>query len=166
MKYVIHIYTRGYWNQTKFPIHKVWWLREATQTFIPLDVKSFKTQRSRISIEFIAKNGKPNMLAHGSGGDVHRDFVWPNQNSKFSNQNSKFSNQNSKFSNQNSKFSNQNSKFSNQNSKFSNQNSKFSNQNSKFSNQNSKFSNQNSKFSNQNSKLSNKNSWICYSKLA
>ena len=30
---------RGYWNQTKFPIHKVWWLREATQigqTFIPL----------------------------------------------------------------------------------------------------------------------------------
>ena len=29
----------GYWNQTKFPIHKVWWLREASQTvqtFIPL----------------------------------------------------------------------------------------------------------------------------------
>ena len=30
---------RGYWNQTKFPIHKVWWLREGSQvgqTFIPL----------------------------------------------------------------------------------------------------------------------------------
>ena len=30
---------QGYWNQTKFPIHKVWWLREASQigqTFIPL----------------------------------------------------------------------------------------------------------------------------------
>ena len=28
----------GYWNQTKLPIHKVWWLREASQigqTFIP-----------------------------------------------------------------------------------------------------------------------------------
>ena len=30
---------RGYWNQTKFPIHKVWWLREPSQigqTSIPL----------------------------------------------------------------------------------------------------------------------------------
>ena len=33
---------RGYWNQTKFPIHKVWWLREAAQirqTFITLREK-------------------------------------------------------------------------------------------------------------------------------
>ena len=31
--------TRGYWNETKFSIHKVWWLREASQigqTLIPL----------------------------------------------------------------------------------------------------------------------------------
>ena len=44
----------GYWNQSKFPIHKVWWLREASeigQTFIPLcEQKSFKTQRGRIPI--------------------------------------------------------------------------------------------------------------------
>ena len=29
----------SYWNQTKFPTHKVWWIREAAQigqTFIPL----------------------------------------------------------------------------------------------------------------------------------
>ena len=24
-----HVYACSYWNQTKFPIHKVWWLREA-----------------------------------------------------------------------------------------------------------------------------------------
>ena len=23
---------RGYWNQTKFPIHKVWWLRETSKS--------------------------------------------------------------------------------------------------------------------------------------
>ena len=46
------MYTQGYWNLTKFPIHKVWWLREALQigqTFIPVDVKkTFKTQYGRI----------------------------------------------------------------------------------------------------------------------
>ena len=44
----------GYWNQTKFPIHKLWWLREAAQirqTFItPMWKKLFKTQRGRIPI--------------------------------------------------------------------------------------------------------------------
>ena len=37
VKYVIHVYA-VYWNQTKFPIHKVWWLRLRLieQTFIPL----------------------------------------------------------------------------------------------------------------------------------
>ena len=30
MKYVV-ICIHGYWNQTKFSIHKVWWLREAAQ---------------------------------------------------------------------------------------------------------------------------------------
>ena len=37
VKYVIHV--NDYWNQTKFHIHKVWCLREATQigqTFITL----------------------------------------------------------------------------------------------------------------------------------
>ena len=47
---------RGYhWNQTKFPIHKVWWLREASQigqTFIPLYEQVIsKTQRGRIPID-------------------------------------------------------------------------------------------------------------------
>ena len=31
--------TRGYRNQTKFPMHRVWWLREAAQfgqTFVPI----------------------------------------------------------------------------------------------------------------------------------
>ena len=41
MKYVIHVYVRGYWNQTKFPHTQsiVAKLREASQigkTFIPL----------------------------------------------------------------------------------------------------------------------------------
>ena len=42
----------GCWNQTKFPSHKVWWLREASQirqTFMPLCEKLFKTQRSKSS---------------------------------------------------------------------------------------------------------------------
>ena len=46
---------RGYWNQTKFPKQKVWWLREAAQIgqmFIPLcEKKSFKTQHGTISID-------------------------------------------------------------------------------------------------------------------
>ena len=45
---------RGYWNQTKFPIHKVWWLGEASQirkTFIPLCKKVVYTQHGRIPID-------------------------------------------------------------------------------------------------------------------
>ena len=44
----------GYWNQSKFPVHKVWWLREASQigqTFIPRCEKLFKTQHGRIIID-------------------------------------------------------------------------------------------------------------------
>ena len=58
VKYGIHVYVciHSYWNQTKFPIHKVWWLREASQigkTVIPLQYvkKLFKTQPGRIPID-------------------------------------------------------------------------------------------------------------------
>ena len=47
VKYVIHVYM-----QTKFLIHKVLWLREASQTFIPLWGKShFKTTAWQIAID-------------------------------------------------------------------------------------------------------------------
>ena len=45
----------GYWKQTKFPTHKVWWLREAAQIgqmFTPLcEKKFFKTQHGIIPID-------------------------------------------------------------------------------------------------------------------
>ena len=47
---MIHVYAG-----TKFPIYKVWWLREASQiaqTFMPQYVKkSFKTQHDKIPID-------------------------------------------------------------------------------------------------------------------
>ena len=40
------MYVRGYWNQTKFPICKVWWLRErphkSSKSLYPYVKKSFK----------------------------------------------------------------------------------------------------------------------------
>ena len=55
------IHICGYWNQTKFPIHKVWWLRQALligQTSIPptctctcMWTSRLKTQHSRIPID-------------------------------------------------------------------------------------------------------------------
>ena len=37
-QWFMYMYICGYWNQTKFPIHNIWWLREASQigqTFTP-----------------------------------------------------------------------------------------------------------------------------------
>ena len=65
---------------TKFPIYKVWWLREASQirhTFIPFYVKmSFKAQHGRIPIDpavlagighrFLAKKKELKILMRGS----------------------------------------------------------------------------------------------------
>ena len=56
---------------TKFPIYKVWWLREASQIgqmFIyPIVGKSFQTQQlAAIGHRFIAKKRKLNMLTCGS----------------------------------------------------------------------------------------------------
>ena len=53
-------YKRGYWHQTKFPIHKVWWLRgvaQIGQTFTPLCESCLIRQRGRVPIghRFIAK---------------------------------------------------------------------------------------------------------------
>ena len=64
-KYLIHVYLG-----TKFPVHKVWWLREASQigqTFIPFVKKSFKTQHGRIPID-------PAMLAA-----IGHRFIAPNK---------------------------------------------------------------------------------------
>ena len=49
-------FIRGYWNQTKFTMHKVWWIIEASQigqTFILLYVKKsfIKTQHGRFKID-------------------------------------------------------------------------------------------------------------------
>ena len=54
--------TYFYWNQTKFPIHKVWWIREASQieqTFIP-HVKSclkHSTAEFQLIQQFLAAIG-------------------------------------------------------------------------------------------------------------
>ena len=46
---VIHVkMCTSYWNQIKLSIHKVWWLREAAQTYLK---KSFKAQCGRIPID-------------------------------------------------------------------------------------------------------------------
>ena len=73
-----------YWNQTKCPIHKVWWRREAAQigqTFIPRCEKVFKTQRGRIPINpailaviehrFISKQNK-NLIIPTRGSEATR----------------------------------------------------------------------------------------------
>ena len=84
----------GYWNQTKFPIHKVWWLREASQigqTFIPLCGKShlkhstaeFQSILAAIGHRFIiiAKKLKmPTLRSEAMCVETRDFFVGPDKN--------------------------------------------------------------------------------------
>ena len=74
-----YIYICSYWNQTKFPLHKVWWLREAAQIGFKNDHTCEKVtvwQNSNWSSNrFIGKTKKTKNVC----GDQKLDlFIWRN----------------------------------------------------------------------------------------